>query len=72
MGRGGEQRYTKKLFTGRLNRLFIGWGVLNMDKAAHAAHKAEASMAERLEQAEQKAVAAHVAESIMASGGKET
>ena len=26
-GRGGEQRYTKKLFGGRLNRLFIVWGV---------------------------------------------
>ena len=26
-GRGGEQRYTKKLFAGRLNRLFTGRGV---------------------------------------------
>ena len=30
-GRGGEQRYTKKLFAGRLNRLFIGWGVLGAE-----------------------------------------
>ena len=31
MARGGEQRYTKKLFGGRLNRLFIGAGGIRRD-----------------------------------------
>ena len=30
-GKGGAQGYTKKLFAGRLNRLFIEWGVLKSD-----------------------------------------